>query len=75
MLKTETVIIDGKEYTRTWSDIGMLIERDGTLYLDAIDPIGSGRIYTETDKEPEIIDMEAEEADYLSALNRLGVGV
>jgi len=75
MLKTETVIIDGKEYIRTWSDIGMLIERDGALYVDAIDPIGSGRIYTETDKEPENIDMEAEEADILFALNRLGVYV
>ena len=49
MLKTENVTYSGKEYIRTWSDIGMMIERDGVLYEEAVDPADSGRTYTETD--------------------------
>lgn len=49
MLKTEIVTYSGKDYIRTWSDQNMMIERDGALYEEAIDPIDSGRIYTETD--------------------------
>lgn len=51
MIKTETVIINEKEYTRTWSDNNMMIERDGALYEEALDPVDSGRTYTETDQE------------------------
>jgi hypothetical protein len=50
-IKIETIIINGKEYTYTWSDINMMIERDGALYLEAIDPINSGRTYTETEEK------------------------
>lgn len=71
MLKTETLNISGKPFVRTWSDEGMMIERDGKRYEEAIDPIESGRTYTET--EQEIPDREAEENDYLTALERLGV--
>lgn len=71
MIKTETMTINEKEYTRTWSDVNMMIERDGELYEEAIDPIESGRIYTETEQEIETA--EANEEDYLSALERLGV--
>lgn len=73
MIRIETVIINGKEYTRTWSDLGVMIERDGALYEEAVDPVDSGREYTETDVPVE--DAEAEEADYLAALGRLGVDV
>ena len=48
MLYVEKVTINGREFTRTWSD-KFMIERDGVMYSDAIDPIGSGRTYTETD--------------------------
>ena len=47
---------DGVVLNRTYSDAGMMIERDGVRYSEAIDPLDSGRVYTETD-EP--IEMEA----------------
>lgn len=40
---------DGVELYKTFSDLGMMIEREGILYEVAIDPKDSGRIYTETD--------------------------
>ena len=47
---------DGVVLNRTYSDIGMKIERDGVRYDEAIDPAELNRQYTETD-EP----VEAEE--------------
>lgn len=61
---------DGVVLNRTYSDTGMMIERDGVRYPEAIDPADSGRTYTETD---ELI--EATEADYLAALSSLGADV
>ena len=49
MIKTETITIGGKQFTHTYSTAGCYIERDGEHYADAIDPIDSGRTYTETD--------------------------
>ena len=49
MIKTETVEINGTSYLHTYSDSGYMIEREGVQYGDAIDPIDSGRVYTETD--------------------------
>ena len=49
MIKTEQIRLNGVDYTRTYSDKNMMIERDGAVYSEAIDPIGSGRTYTETD--------------------------
>lgn len=49
MIVTETVDINGTSYLHTYSDAGYMIERDGVQYGDAIDPIDSGREYTETD--------------------------
>ncbi len=74
MIKTETLMINGKEYIRTYSDSNMQIRQDdtGAMYDEAVDPVGSGRTYTETDVE--IVDYrEAMEEDYLEALERLGV--
>jgi hypothetical protein len=62
---------DGVVLNRTYSDIGMMIERDGVRYSEAVDPAELNRQYTETD-EP-IAGEDATEADYLNALNRLGV--
>ena len=69
-IRTEDI---GGGLTRTWSDIGMRIERDGVRYDEAIDPTDSGRTYTETD-EP-VPSEEATEADKDAALRRFGVEV
>lgn len=41
---------DGVVLNRTYSDAGMMIEREGVRYSEAIDPAEMGRIYTETDE-------------------------
>ena len=48
MIKTEIVTIKGKAYNRTYSSEGYMIEREGVQYSEAIDPITSNRVYTET---------------------------
>lgn len=48
MKKTESLTINGKAFVKTYSDIGMMVERDGILYAEAIDPAEFGRTYTET---------------------------
>lgn len=53
MIKTEVVTIRDKQYQRTYSDAGFLIERDGAQYSEAVDPLDSGRTYTETDSPME----------------------
>lgn len=58
MIVTENVTINGKKHKHNYSDAGFFIERDGVLYGDAIDPLRSGRVYTETD-----IPIEKEETD------------
>ena len=49
MIKTEIISINGRQLQRTWSDAGFLIERNGAQYSEAVDPIDSGRTYTETE--------------------------
>ena len=66
---------DGVALNRTYSDKGMMIERDGVRYDEAIDPAELNRQYTETD---ETIDNdsdpnEATEDDYQDALRDMGV--
>ena len=58
MIKTEMIMIDGRQLRRTWSDIGFMIERDGAMYSEAVDPVDFDRVYTETDMpvEPESTD-------------------
>ena len=48
MIKTELIMVDERQLRRTWSDAGFMIERDGAMYSEAVDPIDSGRTYTET---------------------------
>ena len=50
MIKTEIVTILGKQFRRTWSDAGFMIERDGAQYSEAVDPLDSGRTYIETNE-------------------------
>lgn len=51
---------DGVVLDRTYSDRGMMIERDGVRYSEAIDPAVLGRQYIETDEPVEVIEEEAE---------------
>lgn len=44
---------DGVVLNRTYSNNGMLIERDGVRYSEAIDPADLNRQYTETDEKIE----------------------
>ena len=71
MIIKTTKEVNGILFDYTFSDAGMMIERDGDLYDEAIDPIGSGREYTETDIPIE----DATEADYQAALREMGVKV
>lgn len=68
---------DGVVLNRTYSDAGMMIERDGVQYSEAIDPAELNRQYTETaepiDKDAD--PSEATAADYQSALRSMGVDV
>ena len=68
---------DGVVLNRTYSDKGMMIERDGVRYSEAIDPAELGRTYTETDEpvDSETDPNKATEADYQSALREMGVKV
>lgn len=58
MIRTETVTINGTNFIRTYSDLGFPIERDGIQYSEAVDPVGSGREYTEVPGEEEDISPE-----------------
>ena len=75
MIIQTTKEINGVMYAYAYSDSGYMIERDGVRYSEAVDPLNSGRVYTETD---ELIDMGTDEAtveDYQTALNEFGVEV
>jgi hypothetical protein len=63
---------DGVVLNRTYSDQGMMVERDGIRYDQAIDPAELNRQYIETD-EP--VEVEATEVDYQEALRNMGVDV
>ena len=41
---------DGVILNRTYSDQGMMIEREGVRYSEAVDPADMDRRYTETDE-------------------------
>lgn len=66
---------DGVVLNRTYSDIGMMIEREGVRYSEAIDPAELNRQYTETDEPIGGETDEANEADYQAALREMGVEV
>lgn len=73
MIIQTTKEINGVVYAYTYSDSGYMIERDGVHYSEAVDPLDSGRLYTETD---ELIDAGTKEEtvkDYKAAFQILGV--
>lgn len=72
MIVTEQVTINNRDFIRTYSDEGRYVVRDGVSYSEAVDPIGTGRVYTEGEIMPEAMEA-ATEKDYLAALAELGV--
>lgn len=72
MIKTETITINGKEFIRTYSDRGFMVERDGIQYDEAIDPVGFDRTYTEAETPTET---EATEADLKAQAYDILMGV
>ena len=56
MIKTEMIMIDNRQLRRTWSDAGFIIERDGEMYSEAVDPAEFDRVYTETDILVEVME-------------------
>lgn len=63
MIITETVTIRNRDYIRTYSDENRYVARDGVSYSEAIDPVGTDRVYTEGDIMPEeVTDMTETEA-------------
>lgn len=70
MIKTETIVINGNEYVRTYSTIGKNVVRDGVKYSEAIDLPNMGYVYTESE---DYFSEDATEDDYIAALAQLGV--
>ena len=50
MIIKENLTINGRDFVKTYSDAGMMVERDGVRYSEAIDPAEFGRQYIETDE-------------------------
>ena len=50
MIIRTTKEVKGVVYAYAYSDSGSMIERDGVRYSEAVDPLESGRLYTETDE-------------------------
>ena len=73
MIVQTTKEINGVIFTYTYSDSGNMIERDGVRYSEAVDPLDSGRLYTETDEPIDVGTREETVEDYKSALQILGV--
>lgn len=73
MIIQTTKEINGVVYSYTYSNSGYMIERDGVRYSEAVDPIDSGRLYTETDEPIYVGTKEETVEDYKAALQILGV--
>ena len=61
MIITEQLTINDRRFTKTYSDAGFMVERDGVRYSEAVDPSEFGRAYTETDIPVEAEPIEPEE--------------
>ena len=68
MIRTETLEKNGRTLIRTYSDRGVYIQRDGVRYESAVDPIETGRTYTETD---DIIPVETGVSERVDALETI----
>ena len=63
--------INSVMYDYTYSDSGYMIERDGVCYSEAVDPLDSGRVYTETDEPIDVGTKEETVEDYKAAIRKL----
>ena len=75
MIIHTTKEINGVVYDYAYSDSGFMIERGGVRYSEAVDPLDSGRVYTETEEPIETGTEDATEEDYREALKGFGVEV
>ena len=73
MIIQTTKEINGVVYDYAYSDSGYMIERDGVRYSEAVDPLDSGRLYTETDEPIDVGTKEETVEDYKAVLQILGV--
>ena len=73
MIIQTTKEINGVVYDYAYSDSGYMIDRDGVRYSEAVDPLDSGRVYTETDELIDVGTKEETVEDYKAALHELGV--
>ena len=73
MIIQTTKEINGVVYDYAYSDSGYMIERNGVRYSEAVDPLDSGRLYTETDEPIDVGAKEETVEDYKAALQILGV--
>ena len=71
MIIQTTKEIDGVLYDYAYSDSGYMIERDGVRYSEAVDPLDSGRLYTETDEPIDVGTKEETVEDYKVAIRKL----
>lgn len=56
---------NGEDFTRTYSDAGRFVVREGVSYDEAVDPAKYGRTYTEGELMP--VDDEEPEDEYATA--------
>ena len=68
MIIQTTKEINGVVYDYAYSDSGYMIERDGARYSESVDPLDSGRVYTETDEPIDMGTNEETVEDYQTAL-------
>ena len=66
MIVTEYYVTrsDGVVLNRTYSDRGFMIQREGVLYAEAIDPAELNRVYQETDMAIDTGETEQKAAAY-----------
>ena len=60
MIKTESLTINGRAFTKTYSDSGRYVVREDVEYSEAIDPSELNRTYTEG-REMEVSESDAQE--------------
>ena len=75
MIVTENITVNGKKFTKKYSDKGMMLERNGVYYSEALDPAEFDRLYNETDITAESTTKDATEEDYQDALGEFGVEI
>jgi len=72
MIKTEELVVGDVTLVKTYSDAGYKVERDGVKYDSAVDPIDSGRVYTETDEPIDVVEEKITDAEALKIITGRG---